>query len=114
MPQDFATIPDGAPLGDIALVPSVDGVLVVLTGEVDLALEPELSDGLRQVIASGQRVRIDVSRLSFIDSTGLAFVAQIAAASQPLGCPPVVFGAHRRIREIITLAGLDELVQHET
>jgi anti-anti-sigma regulatory factor len=58
-------------------------------------------------------VLIDAAGLTFIDSTGLSFIAQLAAAGQTLGCPPVIAGASRRIRESITLAGLGAVVDHQ-
>jgi anti-anti-sigma factor len=44
-------------------------VLVRLTGELDLVSEPVLADALAQ--ADGRPLRVDLSELAFMDSTGL-------------------------------------------
>jgi anti-anti-sigma factor len=87
--------------------------LVALSGEVDLALGRELADHAQDVTDREAQVRLDVTRLSFIDSIGLGFVARIAQAGRAIGCPLVVVGASRRIRESIALAGIGWLVDYE-
>ena len=44
-------------------------MLLRLTGELDLVSEPVLADALAQ--GDGQPLRIDLSELAFMDSTGL-------------------------------------------
>src|SRR3712207_3649148 len=46
-----------------------DTVVVRLIGELDLVSEPVLADALEQ--ADGKPLRIDLSELAFMDSTGL-------------------------------------------
>lgn len=87
--------------------------LVALSGEVDLALGRELAAHAQDVTDRNAQVRLDVARLSFIDSIGLGFVARIAEAGRAIGCPPVVVGASRRIRESIALAGISKLLDYQ-
>jgi anti-sigma B factor antagonist len=48
------------------------GVLCLsLIGELDLAVADDLATRLRQLQEQGLEVRLDLSRLEFIDSTGL-------------------------------------------
>jgi anti-anti-sigma factor len=58
------------PRFDIAVSedPARDGTLLQVTGELDLVTEPELEAALAAV---AKPVRIDVSGLAFMDSTGL-------------------------------------------
>ena len=46
-------------------------VRLILLGELDLAVGDELTGGLRQLSDSGRSVRLDLSKLAFIDSSGL-------------------------------------------
>jgi anti-anti-sigma factor len=46
-------------------------VRLTLLGELDLASGDELAERLRQLRDSGQSVRVDLSKLAFIDSSGL-------------------------------------------
>jgi anti-anti-sigma factor len=51
-------------------VEDADGAVVVrLIGELDLVSEPVLADALEQ--ADGRPLRVDLSELAFMDSTGL-------------------------------------------
>jgi anti-sigma B factor antagonist len=88
-----------------------DGVtLVLLSGEVDLALGDDLEYAGRDAIDRGAPVRIDVSRVTFIDSVGLGFLARIASAERENGRRLPLAGARRNIQESIQLVGLTELV----
>lgn len=56
----------------IDLVPSGDGsVWVRIRGELDLSTSPELGEALGREIAAGKSVVLDLSGVTFIDSTGL-------------------------------------------
>ena len=49
-----------------------DAVYIMLTGELDLASAPDLERELKEAEATNpSRVTIDLSRLGFMDSTGL-------------------------------------------
>jgi anti-sigma B factor antagonist len=51
---------------------SQDGhIAIALIGELDLLMAPSLEDRLDELAAAKQPVRLDLSRLEFIDSTGL-------------------------------------------
>lgn len=53
----------------------VDGhVTISLAGELDLAGAPSLADRLRELESARRPVRLDLSRLTFIDSTGIKVV----------------------------------------
>jgi anti-sigma B factor antagonist len=89
-----------------------DGItLVMLSGEVDLALGDDLEYAGRDAIDRGAPVRVDVSRVTFIDSVGLGFLARIASAERENGRRLPLAGARRNIQESIQLVGLTELVE---
>ncbi|MHB1836281.1 MAG: STAS domain-containing protein [Solirubrobacteraceae bacterium] len=46
-------------------------VTISLVGELDLAGAPSLEDRLGELESAGEPVRLDLSRLTFIDSTGI-------------------------------------------
>jgi anti-anti-sigma factor len=48
-----------------------DALRLLLTGELDLVSTPELEERLSQLRAEKLAVRLDLSKLEFIDSTGL-------------------------------------------
>jgi anti-anti-sigma factor len=47
---------------------------LALTGELDLATVPELRTRLRELSADHRTVRLDFSRLDFMDSTGIHII----------------------------------------
>ena|SRR5689334_21446425 len=79
---------------------------IELTGELDLAAHDELEAVCALAIDFAAPVKVDVSGVSFMDSTGVAFLAQLVGAGYAYGWRPVVVGANRRVREAIELAGL--------
>jgi anti-anti-sigma factor len=85
-------------------------VVVAVTGEVDLAT----AGLLRQVIDSAcdraDRVVVDLTATTFIDSSGLAVVIH---AYERLGGRPgavVVIASNRSVRQVFEISGLDRLV----
>jgi anti-anti-sigma factor len=115
--------PDGA-LADVVTAdvvegavgePGAVGVLVgahrtrlVLTGEVDIELERELRDAIRDAEKTGQPIEIDAHHVTFIDSTGVSFIAELATRATPrvrvLRAPP-------SMKFLLTVTRLDELVE---
>jgi anti-anti-sigma factor len=97
--------------GDAAVFFDEGITLVMLSGEVDLALGDDLEYAGRDAIDRGAPVRVDVSRVTFIDSVGLGFLARIASAERENGRRLPLAGARRNIQESIQLVGLTELVE---
>jgi anti-sigma B factor antagonist len=53
---------------------------------------------------------IDLSGLSYIDSTGLAFVVELHKAMHACGGQLVLAGANTRVREVLRLTKIDGIV----
>ncbi len=83
----------------------VDGSVAVLAlrGELDLATAPELEQVVRSLLAdrSVERFVVDMTGLTFMDSSGLAVLLQAAAGGQVLLRSPSVV-----IRQVIESTGL--------
>jgi stage II sporulation protein AA (anti-sigma F factor antagonist) len=63
-PDDFRFFIDTSPIDD-------GGVLVAVSGELDIATSPNLHDVLERELLARDRVELDLSDVEFIDSTGL-------------------------------------------
>jgi anti-sigma B factor antagonist len=85
--------------------------LIMLSGEVDLAIGDDLEFAGRDAIDRGMPVRLDVSRVTFIDSVGLGFLARMASAEREQGRLLALVGAPRTVQEAVHLVGLTELVE---
>ncbi len=87
-------------------------VVLEVRGEVDVHSAPDLRDRLISVLDAGnQSVVVDLSWLSFIDSTGLGALvaarnhANTAGASLPLVCKT------ERLLKVFRITGLHEVFQ---
>jgi anti-anti-sigma factor len=52
---------------------------VVLTGEIDAELGPDLIEAAADAEDAGRPVEVDVQHVTFMDSTGVAFLARLAS-----------------------------------
>jgi anti-anti-sigma factor len=73
------------PVGGIAVRFEGCTSVVTLTGEIDGSLRDAASSCMLQVVLHGGPVVLDAGGVSFIDSTGLAFVLQLYRLSQESG-----------------------------
>jgi anti-anti-sigma factor len=103
--------PDHSASGDASVFFDDEVTLVLLSGEVDLALGDDLEYAGRDAIDRGVPVRVDVSRVTFIDSVGLGFLARIASAEREQGRRLPLAGARRNVQESVNLVGLGDLVE---
>ena len=102
----------------------LDGaILLVLSGELDIAAAPGFITDLRDVISQGKGpVILDVRDLDYVDSSGLGVLASTAGALKKAGRALVAFGCHgiflralqlsKLDRELGCFATLDEALQH--
>lgn len=82
-------------------------VLVSVQGELDIVSASELEHALKRELLAGNDVLLDLSRIDFIDSTGLrAIVASVRMAkgiSRKLKLKPDLPSHARRLMEIVGL-----------
>lgn len=90
-----------SPLGDRALVS--------VSGEVDLATAGELSDHALEALRTvSPHVVVDLTDVSFMDSTGLKSLITIDQRTALAGGSFSVVGPSRSVRKLLSLTGLDE------
>lgn len=86
---------------------------VVLTGEVDAGLGPDLVEAAVDAEDAGRPVEIDVQHVTFMDSTGLAFLARVASRTTPgvvLIRPPELV---RFLLEVTSIGDLLEVAEQD-
>ena len=93
-----------------------DLAIVSVGGEVDLETASQLGDqaldALRDV---SPHVLLDLTDVTFMDSTGLKVLLSIQRRADLAGGSFAVAGASRSVRKILTLTGLDQTFTiHET
>jgi anti-sigma B factor antagonist len=91
---------------------TADTVTVALHGEVDVATVDQVRVALADAIAAGPRaIEVDLSDLSFIDSTGLAALVFGFQRSRDATIAFRLARASRGVRQILVLSGLLEVVE---
>ena len=85
------------PAGTVRVGRAEERVVVHLGGEVDACLGPALGRGVEEALATGLPVLVQAREVTFMDSTGLGFLARLASRS-----------AERRI----TVSGAPDVVRH--
>jgi anti-sigma B factor antagonist len=91
-----------------------DVVVLVAGGEIDYSASPQLSERLSERIDGGiTRVVLDLSTVTFIDSTAIGALVSAATRLRELGggtlavvCPE----ENRRVVRIFEIAGVDSVI----
>jgi anti-sigma B factor antagonist len=86
-----------------------DVAVVAITGELDAATAPRLTDALENTIESSPTaVLVDLSECSFIDSTGLGVIVSARARLVEEGRRFEICCAGAQARRILEITGLDD------
>ncbi len=83
------------------------GVVLALSGELDLAGAPGLSAALAEARADGRPLTLDLRDLDFIDSSGLGALVRFNNAAQADGYEYRVIPGPPQVHRAFVLAGLD-------
>ncbi|QFU98611.1 hypothetical protein KDY119_02127 [Luteimicrobium xylanilyticum] len=96
--------------GTIALVEERDRTVVVLTGEIDVALRAEASAALANALERDLPVVIDATEVTFADSTGIAFLVQFVTIGHDEGLDVTLLDPPQIIVEVLDMLGVRELL----
>ncbi|MGQ5265028.1 STAS domain-containing protein [Micromonospora sp. ZYX-F-536] len=91
-----------------------DGVCLRLAGELDLSTAPELAAAIDRLSDAGERrVLLDLTDLTFCDSTGMAvFVRGDNRASADGGWLRIT-GATGRVERVLRVTGLADVLRYQ-
>ena len=92
---------------DVRRVDHPLGVVLTLVGELDLATAPVLQERLDAALRGKAAVVIDLSRLRFIDSSGLGMLVQAERQLRESGGQLVLVRGPRAVRRPFELTCLD-------
>ena len=89
-------------------VPTWPNVLS-LEGEIDLHISPSIAASLAQMVASHPaRLVVDLSRVTYIDSSGLAVLIEAMQNVEDYGGRLALAGVSETVRSIFEMARLDQ------
>ena len=86
---------------------------IVLSGEIDALVSPDLVEAAAEAEDAGRPVEVDAHHVTFMDSTGVAFLARLASRSSSrlvLIRPPEVV---RFLIEVTSINDLLDVVDHD-
>jgi anti-sigma B factor antagonist len=83
--------------------------IVALKGEVDLENSPAARKILLSSLDGAQRVLVDLSEVTYIDSSGVASLVEALQASKKAGIEFALAAASEPTRRVLELARLDKV-----
>jgi anti-anti-sigma factor len=86
-----------------------DSLVVSLTGELDLATVPEF-EGAIEHARGGSAIVVDLTELTFIDSTGIRALLHVYSAGQNGHSSVSFVRGQRKVQRVLELAGVEELL----
>jgi anti-sigma B factor antagonist len=82
-----------------------EAIVLVLEGELDISTCPAVFDRIAAWRGREPELRLDLSRISFIDSQGLHLLLEVTAPSAD-GTPPVVLlSPSEQVRQVVKVTG---------
>jgi anti-sigma B factor antagonist len=86
--------------------------ILALDGEIDLHRSPEIKEALQPPIKrKAPRILLDLSRVTYIDSSGLAVVIEALQQVLAYGGKFGLFGLQDGVRNIFEIARLDQVFE---
>ena len=97
----------------VHLIVGTQRARIVLTGEIDADLGPDLTEATAEALACGLPMEIDAHHVTFMDSSGVAFLAQLTAQATArvriLRAPPTV----KFLLEVTRIGDLLDIVDED-
>ncbi len=84
--------------------------IVVVTGEVDMAVRDELWDRIEESLRRDARLVLDMRATSFMDSTGLGALAMAHQATGQMNEGVVLRSPQPAVLHVLQVSGLDQVV----
>lgn len=98
----------GSEPGSVHVIVHPDRTQVVLVGEVDADLAADLQEATSDAEGTGLPIEIDAGQVTFMDSSGIAFLARIATRSAH---PVRIRNAPETVRFLLEVTRIGELLE---
>ena len=87
---------------------TAEGAVITLWGEVDAALREAASEAMAQLAThgTGTPMVIDASEVTFIDSSGVAFILQVYVLGQETGTSVSLREPSEAVVEVLDMVGI--------
>jgi anti-sigma B factor antagonist len=100
------------PMATLTITPSTYETWGVLTvdGELDLSTSPDLRDALYALATGHERIAIDLSAVTFMDSTALGVIVAGMKRARERGGELALIGPTGSPRKVLSITALDQIV----
>jgi anti-anti-sigma factor len=97
---------------DLTIHTSRDGstAIVAAAGEIDLSTVGDLRDAATGACEDCERLRLDLSEVVFIDSTGLGGLLELRSTLRARGVVLEIVAGDGPVRQAVEITGLGELL----
>ena len=82
--------------------------VIAFSGEIDMATAEGVSSALRPLVEAGGPVTVDLSHVTFMDSSGIHALWEAARGLGDRGCI-IIHGARKQIEKVFELTMLDSV-----
>jgi anti-sigma B factor antagonist len=90
--------------------PTKNQSVLPLEGEIDLHVSPRIAASLGEMIAQRPtQLLVDLSRVTYVDSSGLAVLIEAMQNVEKVGGKFGIFGMQAPVRSIFQIARLDQV-----
>lgn len=89
------------------------GITIYVEGEVDVYTAPQLREKLLPLCQNGQTVVVDLSKVNYIDSTGLGVLIGAYKAQRATAGKLILTGMNSRLYRLFKITGLHEIMDIE-
>jgi anti-sigma B factor antagonist len=111
-PRTASTTGDVVPVGlEVQVEESPEQILVRITGELDLATSPALEEKIERLGPWRATVVLDLTGVSFMDSTGLRVLWSIRQGVAEAGGKLVIGSASRSVFRVLQTTKLDKIFE---
>jgi anti-sigma B factor antagonist len=94
----------------MAKAPNTQTGILALEGDIDMHRSPEVKQSLDPLIAQKvPRILLDLSAVTYIDSSGLATMIETLQRIQSYGGKFAMFGLRDSVRHVFEIARLDQI-----
>ncbi|MCU1431054.1 MAG: Anti-sigma factor antagonist [Actinotalea sp.] len=99
------------PTGTITVTAAPAATIVLLSGAIDLDTKAMAADALQAVASRKVAVVLDATAVTFLDSTGIAFMVDCAKRATALGVGLTLVRPPRHVMYVLEILGIAPLFQ---
>ncbi len=89
-----------------------DPQCIRLSGEIDIYTAQDFQKPVEALIEEGvETIRLDMTDLTYIDSTAIGILIELKKASQEAGIDLVIVNPRKNIRKLLELTGVNKILK---